>query len=761
MYQQQQQQQKRQVRAIYDYTPTHSNELPLRKGEILSDIVEHEDGWWSGMTSEGRLGVFPSSYVQRMYSLNLPVMANWDYEARVPTELSLTKGLCFTVTDKDWENEWWHGVCPDGRRGWFPGSYVQILDLKLPAAPSRPSAPASSSSVSAPIQQQQQQQRQQQLPAMIPVQPQQSFQAIPQQLSQQQLPPPQPEVKENKKERKKKEKEEEKKKKEEEKRKKEEQMRAQVVAKELKKEKPVKGTLGFVEVHVHEAKGIVASKNDKKPNASVEVNLKEGKKTRKVFKTLAMKGTSDPVWKESFKLNVTDPEDTDLVLVVLDGKKTVAELSFPLRSTEREKFQVASGLDKTYTLQDKGANVGELQITIKYEDASQIGRPSEFQKEQSISLKNGVFRLEDASPKWQKVFEGAGILNTPVDESEMQFIGEFIQQHTAANRNAASSSASPAGGPPQRPAVPTAPSRPLVPAYGIQRQHPQQPPLHQQQPQQFRPPLPAGPRPDQQQPVISPRSLQRQQQPAGISPRPQQQQPQQPQQPQPMFKPPLPAGPRPTAQQQQPQPQPQRPQQPPARPTYTPQQPQPQPPLQQQQVDHSNDSWLPQEPPAIQQQQQPAQPPQPPQPPLPEEEQQGYYYHQQQYQEEEEEAVPEFDVPPPIPPRNNAMTEASSSSASSDGDGIGGFNAFQQALMAKRKEMQERPPAPSIPARTTQVVLPDISEGETGDITNALVQALQLRRRQLKESTLHRSDGREDEERDDWEFNPNQSVYFG
>ncbi|KAL6050139.1 actin binding protein [Balamuthia mandrillaris] len=757
MYQQQQQQ-KRQVRAIYDYTPTHSNELPLRKGEILSDIVEHEDGWWSGMTSEGRLGVFPSSYVQRMYSLNLPVMANWDYEARVPTELSLTKGLCFTVTDKDWENEWWHGVCPDGRRGWFPGSYVQILDLKLPAAPSRPSAPASSSSVAAPTQQQQQRQ---QLPAMIPVQPQQqqqSLQAIPQQLSQQQLPPLQPEVKENKKERKKKEKEEEKKKKEEEKRKKEEQMRAQVVPKELKKEKPVKRTLGFVEVHVHEAKGIVASKNDKKPNASVEVNLKEGKKTRKVFKTLAMKGTSDPVWKESFKLNVTDPEDTDLVLVVLDGKKTVAELSFPLRSTEREKFQVASGLDKTYTLQDKGANVGELQITIKYEDASQIGRPSEFQKEQSISLKNGVFRLEDASPKWQKVFEGAGILNTPVDESEMQFIGEFIQQHTAANRNAASSSASPARGPPQRPAVPTAPSRPLVPAYGIQRQHPQQPPLHQQQPQQFRPPLPAGPRPDQQQPVISPRSLQRQQQPAGISPRPQQQQPQQPQQ---MFKPPLPAGPRPTAQQQQPQPQPQRPQQPPARPTYTPQQPQPQPPLQQQQVDHSNDSWLPEEPPAIQQQQQSVQPPQPPQPPLPEEEQQGYYYHQQQYQEEEEEAVPEFDVPPPIPPRNNAMTEASSSSASSDGDGIGGFNAFQQALMAKRKEMQERPPAPSVPARTTQVVLPDISEGETGDITNALVQALQLRRRQLKESTLHRSDGREDEERDDWEFNPNQSVYFG
>lgn len=55
-----------QVKALYPYDSTGSEELSLRVDDII-DVLECDDadGWWFGAV-RGVSGLFPSSYVQRV-----------------------------------------------------------------------------------------------------------------------------------------------------------------------------------------------------------------------------------------------------------------------------------------------------------------------------------------------------------------------------------------------------------------------------------------------------------------------------------------------------------------------------------------------------------------------------------------------------------------------------------------------------------------------------------------------------------------------
>jgi hypothetical protein len=44
--------------------PTEENELELTEGEIIEQIDPIADEWWSGVTSSGKTGLFPSNYVE-------------------------------------------------------------------------------------------------------------------------------------------------------------------------------------------------------------------------------------------------------------------------------------------------------------------------------------------------------------------------------------------------------------------------------------------------------------------------------------------------------------------------------------------------------------------------------------------------------------------------------------------------------------------------------------------------------------------------
>ena len=103
----------KKCRALYPYTKNHTNEISFEAGDIIEDVVEHEDGWWSGMVN-GQLGVFPNTYVELLQDeyvdnnlgdqlQEITVRACYDYTGKTPNELSIKKGDVFIVNEKDSE----------------------------------------------------------------------------------------------------------------------------------------------------------------------------------------------------------------------------------------------------------------------------------------------------------------------------------------------------------------------------------------------------------------------------------------------------------------------------------------------------------------------------------------------------------------------------------------------------------------------------------------------------------------------------------
>ncbi|KAM5262906.1 CD2-associated protein [Ctenodactylus gundi] len=56
---------KRQCKVLFEYIPQNDDELELKVGDIIDISEEVEEGWWSG-TLSGRLGLFPSNFVQEL-----------------------------------------------------------------------------------------------------------------------------------------------------------------------------------------------------------------------------------------------------------------------------------------------------------------------------------------------------------------------------------------------------------------------------------------------------------------------------------------------------------------------------------------------------------------------------------------------------------------------------------------------------------------------------------------------------------------------
>ena len=52
-----------QVVVLYDYEAQGDQELELREGDIVTIVTKEDDVWWCGQT-QGRMGMFPSTYVE-------------------------------------------------------------------------------------------------------------------------------------------------------------------------------------------------------------------------------------------------------------------------------------------------------------------------------------------------------------------------------------------------------------------------------------------------------------------------------------------------------------------------------------------------------------------------------------------------------------------------------------------------------------------------------------------------------------------------
>ncbi|KAL3277073.1 hypothetical protein HHI36_012434 [Cryptolaemus montrouzieri] len=125
----------RQCRVVFSYKQDHEDELNLNVGDVIDILGEEEEGWWRGVLN-GKIGVFPSNFVEEINldklkssredltihndgDTNLPLPpkpakilceVKYSYKAQNEDELNLKEGDIVTLLSKDGQDAgWWKG----------------------------------------------------------------------------------------------------------------------------------------------------------------------------------------------------------------------------------------------------------------------------------------------------------------------------------------------------------------------------------------------------------------------------------------------------------------------------------------------------------------------------------------------------------------------------------------------------------------------------------------------------------------------------
>uniref|UniRef100_A0A8C5WWX0 Dynamin-binding protein n=1 Tax=Laticauda laticaudata TaxID=8630 RepID=A0A8C5WWX0_LATLA len=120
------------VRAVFDFCPSVSEELPLFVGDITEVLAVIDEFWLFGK-KEGVTGQFPSSFVE---PVDVPVMKQGEklfvcisnFTSQEPGSLALQRGD-LVILDDSIASPWLKGRSSWGTSGFFPSSCVRELSL--------------------------------------------------------------------------------------------------------------------------------------------------------------------------------------------------------------------------------------------------------------------------------------------------------------------------------------------------------------------------------------------------------------------------------------------------------------------------------------------------------------------------------------------------------------------------------------------------------------------------------------------------------
>ncbi|XP_043204293.1 SH3 domain-containing kinase-binding protein 1-like isoform X6 [Amphibalanus amphitrite] len=182
---------RRRCKALFSYTPDKADELALKLNDIIDVLEDVEPGWWKGSLN-GKVGVFPSNFVEELPPLpadadvvqeikpkpvkgvglgdilrdaksrppppqlprppdptpapQLPpkpvkelCRALFAYQRQNDDELTLKEGDIVTIVSKESDDKgWWRGELA-GKIGVFPDNFVEIISsTEKPARPGKP-----------------------------------------------------------------------------------------------------------------------------------------------------------------------------------------------------------------------------------------------------------------------------------------------------------------------------------------------------------------------------------------------------------------------------------------------------------------------------------------------------------------------------------------------------------------------------------------------------------------------------------------------
>ncbi|XP_064615603.1 sorbin and SH3 domain-containing protein 1-like [Liolophura sinensis] len=135
------------ARALYSFSAQNPRELSFKKNDILYLHRQLDKNWYEGERN-GRIGIFPSNYVEIVTSIEAAkaaalqsegqAKAKYNFTAQTPVEMSLRKGEIVVLLRQVDEN-WYEGQI-GGRQGIFPVAYVEVI--REPSTPLVTPAPS-------------------------------------------------------------------------------------------------------------------------------------------------------------------------------------------------------------------------------------------------------------------------------------------------------------------------------------------------------------------------------------------------------------------------------------------------------------------------------------------------------------------------------------------------------------------------------------------------------------------------------------------
>uniref|UniRef100_A0A8C8S2Z4 Sorbin and SH3 domain containing 3 n=1 Tax=Pelusios castaneus TaxID=367368 RepID=A0A8C8S2Z4_9SAUR len=152
------------ARVKFDFQAESPKELTLQKGDIVYIHKEVDRNWLEG-EHHGRVGIFPSNYVEILPPTEIPkpikpptiqvleygeALAQYSFKGDLPVELSFRKGEHICLVRRVDKN-WYEGrISGTSRQGIFPANYVQVVkEPRVKASEEFPSSPTMA--VAAPI----------------------------------------------------------------------------------------------------------------------------------------------------------------------------------------------------------------------------------------------------------------------------------------------------------------------------------------------------------------------------------------------------------------------------------------------------------------------------------------------------------------------------------------------------------------------------------------------------------------------------------
>ncbi|XP_078594963.1 uncharacterized protein LOC144872547 isoform X3 [Branchiostoma floridae x Branchiostoma japonicum] len=123
--------------AMYKFEGESSDDLGFNEGDVLTIIEDVGNLWCKARTEDGREGLIPANYVQKVIAEGNDTAAQngteymtlYSHDAQDSDELTFNEGEILTITNTFEKSPWYQARAQDGREGLVPANYVQKLGI--------------------------------------------------------------------------------------------------------------------------------------------------------------------------------------------------------------------------------------------------------------------------------------------------------------------------------------------------------------------------------------------------------------------------------------------------------------------------------------------------------------------------------------------------------------------------------------------------------------------------------------------------------